>query len=97
MKRYFKAVDERTPLSGFEPAVGYMAVSDGTMVSIGHLFVSSIVCSGPAPNFLSPWVYEYMVGGIEKTVLLAESCSENFQQVSKFIITVSNHFFKKSL
>ena len=81
LKRYFKAFNEEIPLSGFEPAVSYMSVSDGTMISIGHLFISSIVCSGPAPNFLSPWAYEYLVGGIEKTVLHPESCSEKFQKV----------------
>ncbi|XP_066930715.1 acid ceramidase-like [Clytia hemisphaerica] len=58
-----------------------MSVSDGTMICIGHLFISSIVCSGPAPNFLSPWAYEYLVGGIENTVLHPESCSQKFQQI----------------
>ncbi|XP_066920038.1 uncharacterized protein [Clytia hemisphaerica] len=81
LKRFFKPVTDGIPLNGFEPAVGYMSVSDGTMICIGHLFISSIVCSGPAPNFLSPWAYEYLVGGIENTVLHPESCSQKFQQI----------------
>ena len=26
---------------------------------------SSIVMSGPAPNFLAPWVYEYILHGVQ--------------------------------
>jgi len=34
------------------------------MKAIGHLFAASVVNGGPAPCFLAPWVYEYMVNGL---------------------------------
>jgi len=50
---------------GLDPAFGLMSVADGTLSSIGHLFVASIVNNGPGPGFLTPWLYEFLVGGIE--------------------------------
>lgn len=48
-----------------EPVSSLHAVADGTMTTIGHLFGASLCNYGPAPNFLAPWVYRYIAGGIE--------------------------------
>ena len=54
--------------SRFEPSCGILSVADGTMKSIGHLFAASIVNGGPAPAFLAPWVYEYIVKGLSSAI-----------------------------
>ena len=33
--------------------------------SIGHVFVASAINGGTGPGFLSPWVYWYLVNGID--------------------------------
>ena len=48
-----------------EPVNSLHAVADGTMKAIGHLLAASIRNYGPAPNFLSTWMFSYNVGGIE--------------------------------
>ena len=53
---------------GYEPSGGILAIADGTMNSIGHLFAASIINGGPAPAFLASWVYEYISNGIKSTL-----------------------------
>ena len=65
MVQFFKPIG----LNGYEPAVGLIGATNGSMKSIGHLFVASLVHNGPGPGFLASWVYEYLVGGIEKVLL----------------------------
>ena len=62
--KYFVGDDD----SGFEPLSGILSITDGTMKSIGHLFAASIVNGGPAPAFLAPWVYEYIVAGLKGAI-----------------------------
>ena len=57
---YFTSAEEN-----MEPVNSLHAVADGTMKAIGHLFAASICNYGPAPNFLSTWIFSYIVGGIE--------------------------------
>ena len=42
-----------------------VAMSKGHFCVAGELMASSIVQGGPAPDFLAPWVYEYISSGIE--------------------------------
>ena len=65
-EQYFKG-DE---CSGYEPFCGTLSVADGTVKFMGHLFAASIVNGGPAPSFLSPWIYEFIVGGMGKAIKL---------------------------
>jgi len=51
-----------------EPIRSLHAVGDETMKIIGHLMAASICNYGPAPNFLSPWVFNYIIGGISKVL-----------------------------
>ena len=44
-------------------------MTDGTARSIGQLFAASLCQGGPAPSFLVPWIYYYLVGRVE-TILL---------------------------
>jgi len=50
---------------GYEPSCGLLSVTDGTLESIGHLFAASVVNGGQGPNFLSSWVYNFIVGNAE--------------------------------
>ena len=47
-----------------EPLSSAHSVADGTVTSIGHLFAASICNQGPAPNFLAPWIYDYIINGV---------------------------------
>ena len=50
----------------FEPARSmYSDIADGSWRKAGVLLASSIVMSGPAANFLAPWLYNFIVGGTE--------------------------------
>ena len=57
---YFTGAEEN-----MEPVNSLHAVADGTMKAVGHLFAASICNYGRAPNFLSTWIFSYIVGGIE--------------------------------
>ena len=50
---------------GFEPFCGLVSVTDGSLMAIGHLFAASIVNGGPGPCFLAPWVYHYIIDGLD--------------------------------
>ena len=52
--------------NSMEPIRSLHAVADGTVKAIGHLFAASICNYGPAPNFVSSWVFNYIVGGVDK-------------------------------
>lgn len=54
--------------NNMEPICSLHAVADGTMRTIGHLFAASICNYGPAPNFLSTWIFDYIVGGVDKVL-----------------------------
>ena len=43
----------------------YQDCSKGTFYLVGVLMAYSICLNGPAPNFFSSWLYEYIVGGQE--------------------------------
>ena len=53
---YFTDAEEN-----MEPVNSLHVVVDGTMKAIGHLFVASICNYGPAPSFLSTWIFNYIV------------------------------------
>ena len=85
-EQYFTAVNEE---EGREPSLGLVSVTDGTARSIGQLFAASLCQGGPGPSFLAPWVYYYLVGGVE-TILLyyknlkispTSKCSTFYSQV----------------
>ena len=65
-KQYSTAVNEE---EGQESSLGLVSVADGTAWSIGHLFGASLCQISPGPPFLAPWVYYYLIDGLE-TVLL---------------------------
>ena len=50
---------------GFEPFCGLVSVTDGSLMAIGHLFAARIVNGGPGPGFLAPWVYHYIIDGLD--------------------------------
>ena len=64
--RFFTGDEE----SGYEPFCGLVSVADGTIRAIGHLFAASICNGGPGPGFLAPWVYNYIIGGLQEAVSL---------------------------
>ena len=50
---------------GFEPFCGLVSVMDESLMAIGYLFAASIVNGGPGPCFLAPWVYHYIIDGLD--------------------------------
>ena len=38
---------------------------DEILMAIRHLFAASIVNGGPGPYFLAPWVYHYIIDGVD--------------------------------
>ena len=50
---------------GFIPSCGFQSVAEGVVKSIDHVLVASVIKGGTGPGFLSPWVYWYLVNGID--------------------------------
>ena len=60
--QYFTGNDE----TGFEPSFGITSVTDGTAFSVWHLFAATVYNGGPAPNIFSSWIYNYIIGGMNR-------------------------------
>ena len=60
--QYFTGNDE----TGFQPSFGITSVTDGTEFSVGHLFAATVYNGGPAPNIFFSWIYNYILGGINR-------------------------------
>ena len=57
------------PDGHMEPACNlYSDISGGVWKKVGVLFASSIVMNGPAPNFMAPWMFQFIIGGIDKVL-----------------------------
>ena len=54
---------------GFEPFCGLVSVTDGSLMAVGHLFAASIVNGGAGACFFAPWVYHYIIGGLDFILL----------------------------
>ena len=50
---------------GLELKSGTVNVADGTTNGIGHLFAATICYGGPGPGFIAPWVYKYIIHGLQ--------------------------------
>ena len=50
---------------GFKPFCGLVRVTGRSLMVIGHLLVASITNGGPTPGFLVPWVYHYVIDGLD--------------------------------
>ena len=50
---------------GFEQFCGLVTVTDGSLMAVGHLFAAIIVNGGPELCFLAPWVYHYIIDGLD--------------------------------
>ena len=50
--------------------VAWSVLPTGTIRAIGHLFAASICNGGPDAGFLAPWVYNYIIGGLQEAVSL---------------------------
>ncbi|CAB4012714.1 G2 M phase-specific E3 ubiquitin- ligase-like isoform X1 [Paramuricea clavata] len=50
---------------GKSPHENIIAVSNGHFRVAGELMAASIVQGGPAPDFMAPWVYDYISAGIK--------------------------------
>ena len=69
-EQYFTAVNEK---EGREPSLGLDSVIDGTARSIGQLFAASLCQGGPGLSFVAPWVFYYLVGGVEAILLYCKN------------------------
>ena len=46
-------------------------------MTIGYLFAASIVNGGPRPGFLAPWVYHYIIDGLDSISSFLPSCIDD--------------------
>ena len=56
-------------LLGRVPCDSTLAMTDGQFRIAGEMMATSIVQGGPAPDFLSDWVYNYLSSGIEGVIV----------------------------
>ena len=56
-------------LVGRVPCDSTLAMTDGQFRIAGEMMATSIVQGGPAPDFLSDWVYNYFSSGIEGVIV----------------------------
>ena len=56
-------------LVGGVPCDSTLAMTDGQFRIAGEMMATSIVQEGPAPDFLSDWVYNYFSSGIEGVIV----------------------------
>jgi hypothetical protein len=86
---------------GYVPNKSIMFVSQGLFALAGQLFASSICQGGPAPSFLTTWVYQYMVHGSEAIPLLNESSLDGsdskYTELFKKVLTFPCGFIGVSL
>ena len=73
-----------------EPVVNTLALVSGEMKHAGELMVSSIAHGGPAPNFLTKWVYEYLIGGLHKVASQLDITQITAENVKTVVSMVSN-------
>ena len=66
--------------NGFVPNGSTVLVSQGLFVLAGQLFAASVCQSGPAPAFVAPWVYQYLLRGTEA---ISSSFNEDSLSCSK--------------
>ena len=81
-------------VSGMIPVESPVAIAREEFTLAAELCASSLAQGGPAPNFLSDWVYDYLVGGLKRikfdygTEMQDESISTFRKKVWKYIIIV---------
>ena len=74
---------------GKAPHENIIAVSNGHFRVAGELMAASIVQGGPAPDFMAPWVYDYISAGIEgvtvdKEKVVAQQSKELINRVGYY-------------
>ena len=73
------------------PTESAIAIANEEFLLAGELCASTICQGGPAPNFLSDWVYDFLVGGLQNikfpssTDLLDAKLNDFVSKVMKFI------------
>ena len=46
----------------------YDGLANGLFRLAGRLLSYSLYQKGPAPNFFSPWIFDFIIGGVEKVL-----------------------------
>ena len=59
--------------SGMIPVESAMAIAKEECTLAAELCASSLAQGGPAPNFLSSWVYDFLVGGLKGIKFIYET------------------------
>ena len=79
-------------VSGMIPVESPMAIARDEFTLAADLCASSLAQGGPAPNFLSDWVFDFLIGGLKSikfdygTELQDENMNTFRQKVGKHII-----------
>jgi hypothetical protein len=77
-------------LSGKVPDDSTVAMTNGHFKVAGEIMATSIVQGGPAPDFITDWVYKYLSSGIDG-ITVDESKIQD-QSVTQLINKVSLFF-----
>ena len=81
----------RSTAAGMTPKESAVAIAHEEYLLAGELCASTICQGRPAPNFLSEWVYDFLVGGLHNiqfpstTDLNDEKLNDFVYKVTKFL------------
>ncbi len=64
------------------PVESTIALTEGHFKIAGQLMASSVLQGGPAPNFLSDWVYQFISGGLSTVSIQVEDIKDNSVKVT---------------
>ena len=62
--------------AGKVPYESTIAFANGHFRIAGELMASSIVQGGPAPDFLAPWVYNYICSGLDSILVVEDKVKD---------------------
>ena len=74
------------------PVASTISFTEGLFKAAGLLMAYSIVQGGPAPNFISPWVYDYLAYGLHHVPLSHEDIED--ESVRSIAVKVSGMYIR---
>lgn len=68
---------EENQHGGYVPCESTVALTEGSFEIAGELMAMSLAQGGPAPNFLAPWVFDYLSTGLDGVVAEIEKMEDS--------------------
>ena len=88
----------RSTAAGMTPTESAVAIANEEYLLAGELCASTICQGGPAPNFVSEWIYDFLVCGLHNiqfpstTDLNDEKLNDFVYKVTKFLQELKFNF-----